>query len=192
MFYVYRYIDPVRNVAIYVGKGKNGRMFDHLKRKDIHPLVRKLQKMKSLGIEPLIDKIIDGVDEELALLVEMEAISKYGRKDLGTGTLLNLTNGGEGTSGYVYTESHRQKISDGRKGKTFTEKTKRAIAESNRVAHLGKKLSDIHKQKISESKIGKSIVLPPVTSETKAKLSMAVTQAWAKRKAQAKFKLGEE
>lgn len=101
--YIYRYTDPSRNEVIYIGQGKNsgqGKNFKrskhHLKRTDMHPFVQRLQLMTREGVRPVIDILIEGIDQELADLIEIEAIDKYGRKDLGKGTLLNLNDGGNG------------------------------------------------------------------------------------------------
>jgi hypothetical protein len=51
-------------------------------------------------------------------------ISVYGRKDIGTGILYNLTDGGEGPSGYVFTEEQRKKMGDMRRGKSRPRQSK--------------------------------------------------------------------
>jgi hypothetical protein len=61
--------------------------------------------------EPVITRIVENVDEELALFIEEEFITKYGRRDLGTGVLTNLTNGGDGVSGFVRSEESKAKHS---------------------------------------------------------------------------------
>jgi hypothetical protein len=94
--YVYRYSDPSRNEVIYVGMGKKRRAWSHLKRKDNHHFTHRLNKMQAEGVKPTIDFICEGVDAEFAGLVEMEAIAKYGRRHLETGSLLNVTAGGDG------------------------------------------------------------------------------------------------
>lgn len=94
--YVYLYSDPVRNEPIYVGMGKGGRYMRHLLRSDRHPMTHRIQAMKRIGIQPTIEFICQHVDAELAGLVEQEMIAKIGRKDLGRGPLLNLTDGGDG------------------------------------------------------------------------------------------------
>jgi len=95
-YYTYIYTDPTRNEIIYVGKGKGQRAYSHLTRKDKHPLVYRLKLMNRQNIKPIISFLCVNVEAELALLCEIEAISKFGRKDLGKGPLLNLTDGGEG------------------------------------------------------------------------------------------------
>lgn len=124
--YIYRYTDPSRNEAIYIGQGTQGarhgstfrRAKSHLKRTDNHPLTHRLQKMAREGVQPIIDILIKGIDKELADLIEIEAIDKYGRKDLGKGTLLNLTNGGDGA--HEFSETTRMKIGLAKKGKAKT------------------------------------------------------------------------
>jgi len=102
-FYVYTYNYP-DGTPFYVGKGTNTRINHHLLdakagRKLNSYNIRVIRKLLSEGKEPIVSKIIDNVDEELAFLVEQEFISKYGRKNDGSGILTNNTNGGEGTFG---------------------------------------------------------------------------------------------
>lgn len=120
MYYVYAYSVPSKNnEIIYVGKGKDNRAWDHLKRRDVHPLTHRLEKMLKNGVVPNIKMMCENVDDEFAQLVEMELIAKYGRKDLGRGPLLNLTDGGEGSSGRIATEEFRKNMSAAKIGKTY-------------------------------------------------------------------------
>ena len=173
-FYTYCYYDPSRGMEpIYVGKGTGDRAKSHLSRKDHHPLTYRLRKMKSNGVEPIIKFLCNNVDEELAILCEEEAISKYGRRDLGKGTLLNLTDGGEGTSGFIptFTEEHKRKISLARSGQKLKPQseetknkradklrgTKRTVEQRNNISasKKGKRLSEAHKQALKDAKRNK-------------------------------------
>lgn len=57
-----------------------------------------------------VEIIREGLSWEAACEVEMDLISKYGRRDLGEGQLVNMTNGGDGTLGYIPTEEVRDKL----------------------------------------------------------------------------------
>ena len=57
-----------------------------------------------------------GLSRAEALDWERKFIQRYGRTDLGTGILRNLTNGGDGGSGVVVTEATRKRMSQARKG----------------------------------------------------------------------------
>ena len=105
-FYAYIYHDDT--VPIYVGKGKGKRAWCHLTRSDKHPLTNKLAKMKREGREPRI-QIIDAPDEVAAFEMEELLIAMIGRRDLVTGPLLNLTDGGEGSSGAIRSAETRAK-----------------------------------------------------------------------------------
>jgi group I intron endonuclease len=78
----------------------------------------------------------------------------------------NMTEGGEGTSGFTFTQSEeaRKKISDAHKGNPKSEEHKRKISE----ALKGRKRSEKTKKKISEYRKGKS-----QSEETKKKIGKA-------------------
>lgn len=95
-FYTYLYKDPIDNKPIYVGKGKGNRAYYHIYAKT--QLGNTLRKRKTEGyvVEPVINY---EADETTALEMEKFWINFYGRLDLGTGTLFNLTDGGEKAPG---------------------------------------------------------------------------------------------
>ena len=123
IYYTYVYKDPITLIPRYIGKGKNKRAYIHsnLKRisnKSLQSLIQNLQKN---NLNPIIDFIAKDIDEEFAFFIEKEAISLYGRKDLGTGSLFNHTNGGEGQCNLgrhfgPQTNEHKLKISLAQKG----------------------------------------------------------------------------
>lgn len=76
------------------------------------------------------------LDFEQACKKEIELIKQYGRKDLGTGCLTNLTNGGEGLSNC--SEETRNKLIQAKTGKrhpnygkTLSDETKKRIGKAN-------------------------------------------------------------
>ena len=66
--------------------------------------------MRREGREPLI-QLIAAPDEAAAFEMECLLIAMIGRKDLGLGPLLNMTDGGEGQSGLVHSHETRAKQS---------------------------------------------------------------------------------
>lgn len=97
-FFVYVYKTP-DGVPFYVGKGSGKRHLDHIKEARNNNITQKqiyINNILNDGKYPIIEKIIENIDEELAFFVEEEYIAKYGRLDLGTGVLTNRTTGGNG------------------------------------------------------------------------------------------------
>lgn len=90
----------------YIGKGRPRRPYG--KRKE--------------GIKPPKNReriliLHAGLPEETAFDFEEKLILFYGRKDLGTGLLRNMTNGGEGVAGWIPDEGWRKKKSESMGGK---------------------------------------------------------------------------
>lgn len=169
-FYTYIYYDPSRNnEPIYVGKGFGGRAWKHLTKRIIHPFIQRLQFMKKNNVKPIIG-FYAGLDEELAHLLEVELIQKFGRKDLGLGPLLNLTDGGEGPSGRKHSAESRRKMSLAKKG----------ISTGPRPPEVGAKVSMSKKGKPGrtpsvEENIKRSSTLTghTISEETRRKIGLA-------------------
>ena len=107
--FVYIYYDE-NNVPFYVGMGKGHRHLDHLKyaknaityraaRNKLSHKLNKIIQMLEQGLEPTIVLASENLSSEAAKILEIQYIKSFGRRDLGTGTLTNLTNGGEGVVG---------------------------------------------------------------------------------------------
>ena len=142
-FYIYIYFDPSRNMEpFYVGKGKGNRDKRHLGRKDNLPFPNRIKSMSKQGISPIIERH-EGLTEDEAFNLEIELIKMLGRKDLGLGPLLNLTDGGEGQTGIVWTEERRKKISNAHTGKIHTDEYKKKMSD----ALKGKKQTKEHIEK---------------------------------------------
>ena len=123
-FYTYAYLREDRT-PYYIGKGSGYRI--------THPT-------RNIPKPPTKDRIIflkKNLNEEEAFKHEIYMIAIFGRRNNGTGILRNLTDGGEGNSGYVPTKETRNKISISNKGKIAwnkgiprTEETKQKQSES--------------------------------------------------------------
>lgn len=149
-FYVYQHIRLDTNEVFYVGKGFGDRAYRNYGRsKYWHNIVKKY------GYK--IEFVDTNLDELTAFKLEVETIKSYGRKDLGLGNLINLTNGGEGLSGLIVSSETRAKIKASNLGKT-----------GDKSPNFGKTFSTEHKIKLSFAHIGKT---PSI--ETKTKMSAA-------------------
>lgn len=98
IYYVYQYL-RIDGTPYYIGKGQGNRAYSKL-----HNIHLPKDQTRIVMIE-------ENMLETDAIAMEIELIAKYGRKDIGTGILRNLTNGGEGLSGYVWTAEARAKSS---------------------------------------------------------------------------------
>lgn len=90
-FCVYQHIRPDTNTVFYVGIGNIKRPF-HLKSRN--KLWNRIVKKNNGSFK--VEILFENLTSAEAKRIEIDLIKKYGRKDLGTGLLVNLTDGGEG------------------------------------------------------------------------------------------------
>lgn len=167
IFYVYEYV-RTDGSPYYIGKGCGRRAFVKHNRGMPDDLSR-------------IRFIKTNLFENEALELERLLIAKYGRKDLGTGILINMTDGGEGISNPSL--ETRKKLAEAKRNESNETKKKRSLAATNRkdrtpltdetkqkisTANQGRKRSEEAKKKMSDAKIGKPG--PKHSEETKQRL----------------------
>ena len=126
MAYLYRHIRLDKNEPFYIGIGSDNRY----RRANERARRNKHWKNIVLKSDYEVDILFNNLTWENACKKEIEFIELYGRKDIGTGTLVNLTGGGDGAYKTNPSEETRLKLSLKAKGKIYKESTKNKISET--------------------------------------------------------------
>ena len=159
-FYVYAYLRNKNSITgiigtpYYIGKGRGKRMFNkhYVMPTDKNYIVILEQNLTEIG----------------AFAIERRLIRWWGRKDIRTGILNNLTDGGEGTSGRILSdnsksaisfallnkpksESHKKKLSKAAKGRIVSLITREKMG----IARRGRTFSEESSRKKSDAQKGK-------------------------------------
>ena len=124
MSIVYRHRRLDTFEVFYIGIGKTEKRAYSKKSRN------KWWKNIILKTEYSVEIIIEDISWKEAQEVEVLLISEYGRRDLGLGNLVNLTNGGEGTQGIIVSDKTKQNMSISATGRKHSEESK----EKNRIA----------------------------------------------------------
>jgi hypothetical protein len=154
MAIVYEHLRNDTNELFYVGIGKfEKRAFSKQGRNNPHWH----NIAKKVGYT--VNIIHSDIDWEEAKNIEKSLIKKYGRLNLGTGILVNMTDGGDGVVGLKYPEEARQKISEAMKGKPKSEEHKNKLSEgakgrlNTEVAKARMRISAKNRSKDAEKNI---------------------------------------
>lgn len=160
-WYVYQHIRKDTAEIFYIGIGhvKNfRRAFDHRGRNDIW---NKITRKTEWNYEILAE----GISKDDACKLERQLILKYGRKDLNTGILSNMTDGGESNDNRIVTNKTRKLLSESRVGasnpfygKYHSDEYKSKMSEINTGSNhpfFGKTHTKSAKRKISNAGIGR-------------------------------------
>jgi hypothetical protein len=170
-YYLYRHIRLDNNIPFYIGIGtKNNRNHPNIfseycraySKTDRCTFWKNIINKTNYRVEILLESN----DYEFIKRKEIEFIALYGRRNLKLGPLVNLTNGGDGSNGYIPSEitrknhsirmtgriqSEEEKIkrNKSREGYNHSEETKKKISE----AHKGKPINIEHYNKLLQGQI---------------------------------------
>jgi hypothetical protein len=172
MAYVYKHIRPDIEEVFYVGvgtdtEGKYERaycLWISSRNKHWREIV------EEVGVGNIrVEIMYDNLTIEQALEKERDLVSFYGRKNLNTGPLVNLTRGGEKNAASIRTEGWINKIAASATGRQHSDDTKEKLRKimltrrdtpetkkKKAVTWKNRNHSEETKKKISEAKKGKS------------------------------------
>jgi hypothetical protein len=148
MFYVYEHIRPDTGMVFYVGKGSGKRAYTRSGRNIYWKRI--VNKVGGFSVRI----VADNLDEELSFLVESERIDQL--KILNY-SLCNMSDGGEGPSGYRFSDAQKLKISLRQRGipkGPMLEETKRKLSEVKRGRKFGSRSTE-WSQNISKGLTGR-------------------------------------
>ncbi len=164
-YYIYRHIRPDKNEVFYIGKGRNVKTSHSERHLEINGRNKWWKHIVAKNNGVFISEIIYCCDTESEINgKEIEFIKLYGRMDLQQGTLCNLTDGSDGSTGIKVSDTTKQKLRDRfsganhpNYGKKLSEQTCIKKSESMKYSDKslkGKKLPEWWKEKIRATKFG--------------------------------------
>lgn len=179
-WHIYTLSDPTNNAVRYVGWCflTHRRLAQHIQRAKSETTHKAnwINKLSSAGLSPIIDVIEVGTGDWA--FAEKKWIAFYRGQGI---DLVNLTDGGEGVPGLVFSVAAREKMSAAKKGRKLSPEHIKKVADAlrgrkrpeaamagARKALTGRVVSQETKEKIRNSLIGTKH-----TDEAKAKISAA-------------------
>jgi hypothetical protein len=177
MAYVYKHIRKDTNEVFYIGIGVrlNRVSSKHSRNKFWRNIVERV------GFE--YEVIDSDISWEMACELEKKLINYYGRRDLNEGTLVNMTDGGDGVinrKGWTHSEETKLKISKIHKGRKATNDA----IKINSECHKGLKQSD-------ETKLKRSNKLKGIPRSEEVKLKIGLSKKGRVMSEEQKRKISE-
>lgn len=161
---LYFHINPMTCKIFYVGIGKNNRELSKRARNPHwHNIVNKYGYV--------VDIIFENLSWEEACILEKKYIRHFGRRDLGLGCLVNMTEGGDGNVGSVRSQESIEKCLATRKGYKHSKST---IAKMSGENHPGYNRERSEETKLKLSLFNKGKKKGPMSEEHKLKIKYAL------------------
>jgi hypothetical protein len=187
-FYTYLHSKP-NGDPFYVGKGHTSRCFE-LNHKRSQWYKKIISKYGKENIEVLV---FHADSEDQSFLAERILIRFFGRQDIGTGCLVNQTDGGEGACGLILSVEAKKKLSESHTGMKHTDEAreKMSVSKKGNKNALGYKHTSDEKLKMSAAWSRRL----PASHDTRAKLSTALKgKPWssARRRVGNKKRIGSK
>lgn len=156
--YIYKIVNPKGN--IYIGKTTRlkERIANYKYCTGISEQKMIYNSIKKYGWENHIFEIIDQTTENNLSKLEIDYIDRYATYHYDNKNGMNLTKGGEGSSGRVDSPEVRKKRADKIRGRKHTDQTKRLLSDlkKGKPSHRkGVPCSEQTRQKISQANRGK-------------------------------------
>lgn len=179
--YVYVWFCPIIGEPRYVGKGI-GRRYQPKRRmrRRLNPLLRRFLD-KHNGEVPVVIVRQDLTDEE-ASSIEIALIKTIGRRDLKTGPLLNMTDGGDGVGDYWKMPENKERITAYRRSrsdefkKAAEDQWKDPEVRSKMISGLKASMTPEHRADIS------NWMKRAHTPERRAEVSKKMKEGWTPEK----------
>lgn len=144
--YVYIHKRKTNNEVFYVGKGVQHRWSVVYNRNNYWKNVARKH-----GV--YCEIVANSLTESEAFILEKKLIEFHGRIDQKTGTLVNLTKGGDGVCGYIHTPEQCQRKSELGRGRTHTAETRAKMSKVQK----GRIASEESKKKLSAYRTGRKL-----------------------------------
>jgi len=163
LFYIYAYLREFDLTPYYIGKGKGNRAWNYHENIKIPTDKRRIIIMES------------NLSEIGALALERRYIRWYGRKSNKTGILRNISDGGEGTSGFVHSDETKEIIRQTNLGRKQTQehikKRQTAAVATRRKRENYSNISDETKKEMSR-KLSLALTGVPKSEEHISKMKL--------------------
>jgi len=164
MAYVYRHIRLDKNQPFYIGIGNDSSYIraNEFKEKRRNYIWNKIFSKTLIEV----DIILDNLTWEQACEKEIEFIKLYGRINTKTGSLCNLTDGGDGSVGVIVSDENKKRLSKRNSGinnpmygkKLSNESIAKMVAKKKGISSWNKGKKGIYSEetlkKMSDSKKG--------------------------------------
>lgn len=183
-FYVYEHWRPDKDTCFWVGKGRGRRAYSFKRSSRYNRVIAKLSR---LGMCAEVRLVAESLSESEALRIEVERIAFW--RYFGP-NLCNVTDGGEGVSGYRHTEETKNAMSRRMTGVALSKEAREKLSRT-KIGVPQKKHTAEHNAKIGaaakgrrdppETRLAKKAAAlrrNPPSESSKNKISNTVRSLW--------------